>query len=171
MRSLRPEEFKIVDGFERYFIGNFGSVFSTIRATRFLKWMFNPHGYPYVQLMATGASESTRKLVHVLVAHAFIENFNNLPTVNHINGIKHDNHFENLEWATYSDQQEHALSTGLNSSFGETHYAAVLTWDDVDEIRRLAMIGIYHRDIAKQFGCGRANITKIVNRHRWERRP
>jgi hypothetical protein len=171
MRSLKPEEFKVIDGFERYHVGNFGSIFSTVRATRFLRWVFDPSGYPYVQLMASGASESTRKHIHKLVACAFIDNSGNLPTVNHINGIKHDNHFENLEWATYSGQQEHALSNGLNSSFGETHYAAVLTWGDVDEIRRLAASGVYHRDIAEQFGCGRKNITKIVNRQSWERRP
>jgi NUMOD4 motif len=166
------EIFKVIDGFERYQIGNWGSVFSTIRATRFLKWTINNQtGYPYVQLMATGASESTRFNIHDLVARAFIPNPDSLPTVNHVNGIKLDAHWENLEWATYSDQQEHALSTGLNMSFGETHYAAVLTWDDVDEIRRLAAQGVFHKDIAARYGCGRKNITKIVNRQRWERRP
>jgi len=165
------EIFRVIDGFERYRIGNWGSVFSSIRATRFLKWVISSKGYPYVELMPTGASESIRMMVHKLVAQAFIGNPNNLPTVNHINGIKHDNHWENLEWATYSDQQEHALSTGLNSSFGETHYAASLTWNEVDEIRKLAAAGVYHRNIAEQFGCGRKNITKIVNMQSWGRRP
>ena len=168
---MRSEIFRVINGFERYHIGNFGSVFSTIRATRFLKWVFDPNGYPYVQLMATGASDSTRVHVHKLVAMAFVENPSSFPTVNHINGIKHDNHSGNLEWSTYAGQQEHALSTGLNNSFGETHYASVLTWEDIDEIRRLAAAGVYHRDIAEEFGCGRKNITKIVNMQRWGRRP
>ena len=165
------EIFRVIDGFERYQIGNWGSVFSSIKDIRFLKWCFNTKGYPYVRLMETGTSEWVKMKVHRLVAQAFIENPNSLPTINHINGIKHDNHWENLEWATYSDQQEHALSTGLNSSFGETHYAASLTWNEVDEIRKLAAAGVYHRNIAEQFGCGRKNITKIVNMQSWGRRP
>ena len=169
--TLRDEEFREVEGFERYQIGDRGSVFSTIRGTRFLKWICDEVGYPYVQLMATGASEAACWHVHSLVARAFIPNPKSLATVNHINGIKHDCDVSNLEWASYSDQQEHALRTGLNKSFGETHYAAKLTWSDVDEIRRLASLGIYHRDIAEQFGCGRANIGKIVNLERWVRRP
>jgi hypothetical protein len=164
------EIFKVIDGFERYRIGNWGSVFSSIRATRFLKWVSDPNGYPYVQLMETGASDSTRMHIHKLVARAFIENPDNLPTVNHINGIKNDNYWENLEWSTYAAQQEHALSTGLNKAFGETHYAASLTWNEVDEIRKLAAAGVYHRNIAEQFGCGRKNITKIVNMQSWGRR-
>jgi hypothetical protein len=136
-----------------------------------LKWTFDPKGYPYVALMATGSSEPARFHIHALVARAFIPNPFNLRTVNHINGIKSDAHFCNLEWASYSDQQEHALSSGLNASFGETHYAAKLTWNDVDEIRRLAASGVLQRDIASKYGCGRKNITKIVNNQRWERRP
>jgi len=165
------ERFCPIREFERYEVGDWGSVFSSIRAQRFLRWTFAPTGYPYVELMADGASQSTRAYVHVLVASAFIKNPNGLPTVNHVNGIKHDAHWQNLEWASYSDQQEHALSTGLNKMFGETHYAAKLTWGDVDEIRRQAARGVYHKEIAAQFGCVRQTVTGIVSGQRWRRRP
>lgn len=51
--------------------------------------------------------------VHVLVAMAFIPNPENKPTVNHIDGYKRNNYAGNLEWATYSEQAQHAYSTGL----------------------------------------------------------
>ena len=54
--------------------------------------------------------------VHRLVASAFIPNSENKPTVNHINGIHNDNHVSNLEWATYQEQMDHAVRTGLTAT-------------------------------------------------------
>lgn len=40
-------------------------------------------------------------LVHRLVAMTWIPNPNNLPCVDHINGIRTDNRIENLRWTSY----------------------------------------------------------------------
>jgi len=52
--------------------------------------------------------------VHRLVAEGFIENKDNKETINHIDGNKSNNHVDNLEWATYSENMIHAYKTGLN---------------------------------------------------------
>lgn len=69
------------------------------------------NGYLAIALRKEG--EASTFLVHRLVASAFIDNIYNKPYVNHKDGNKENNYFENLEWVTHQENCKHAFQIGL----------------------------------------------------------
>lgn len=68
-------------------------------------------GYLRVTLWIEG--KKINRLLHRLVAEAFIPNPENKPEVNHKTGNKHKNEAVNLEWSTHKENLDHADTTGL----------------------------------------------------------
>ncbi|MBE6689655.1 MAG: hypothetical protein E7590_00020 [Ruminococcaceae bacterium] len=83
----------------------------SIKTNRILKPSNNGAGYLYVSKVF--GKKKKHYYVHRLVAAAFLENPQNLPEVNHINGNKADNAVSNLEWCTRKENLEHAIRIGL----------------------------------------------------------
>lgn len=76
-----------------------------------------PDGYLAVDLYKDG--KRTTAKVHRLVSEAFIQNPDNLPQINHMDGDKFNNSVSNLEWVSAKDNMAHALKTGLwHPSYG-----------------------------------------------------
>ena len=67
----------------------------------------------YLRVMVSVKGKTKYVAAHILVALAFIPNKHNKEQVNHINGNKHDNRAENLEWVTQSENMKHAYLIGL----------------------------------------------------------
>lgn len=110
------EIWKDVVGYEgMYQVSNKGRVkrFSINNSSeiRLISLMINVGGYNKMTICKNGSTKNA--LIHRLVAIAFIPNPENKLTVNHIDGNKLNNSVSNLEWATYLENNVHALSSGL----------------------------------------------------------
>lgn len=93
---------KVIINDQAYIVHNNGNVYST-RYNRFTK-MGSTRKDGYV----AASFANTSMFIHRVIATAFLDNPENKPQVNHINGIKHDNRVENLEWCTRSENMQHA---------------------------------------------------------------
>lgn len=100
------EIWKDIKGYENiYKISNLGRIKSLKKGGLILS-LKNASGYINATLKNNNNISYCK--VHRLVAQTFIPNPLNKPCVNHIDGNKHNNCVENLEWVTYKENFEHA---------------------------------------------------------------
>lgn len=118
---LDGEQWVDIKGYEgRYKISSYGRVMSLaivfnragieVQNIDFIKKQStcNKKAYPVINL------GGKIKTVHRLLAEHFIPNPEKKQTVNHKDGKKNNNSLDNLEWATYSENNQHARNMGLN---------------------------------------------------------
>jgi hypothetical protein len=107
------EIWRDIPGYEGYYqISNLARIKSNFRLAKVRKGVFRPIVERIRKNMKTPDEYLTIGLslngkiityyIHRILAEIFIPNPNKYPTINHINGIKHDCRLENLEWCTYS---------------------------------------------------------------------
>ncbi len=190
------EEWRVIDAFPEYAVSDHGQVKrivprGTSLAGRLLKQQ-SLHGYCYVYL--TGPAGVSACRVHRLVCAAF---HGAPPTPRHHaahnDGVRHNNHFQNLRWATGSenmlDKSAHGtmptgarngantkpdrLARGLrngrhtkpeNYPTGEQHHCARLTENAVRAIRQ---DGRSRRSIAAAYGVSKCAIDGIKTGKTW----
>lgn len=164
------EVWKDVKGFEGlYQVSNLGNVKRLISkrvlAERFIGSSIDRYGYVKRVLSKDGKNHCFTE--HRLVATAFLENFKNKATVNHINGIKTDNRVDNLEWNTALENKQHAVNSGLTNLKGVNHPRCKLSDKEVLEIRDIGFSQT-RTSLSKKYGVSRNNILGIINRRYWK---
>ena len=128
--------------------------------------------YGYLQMnfsLNDGTGKAKTILVHKLIAETFIENPNNLPYINHKDGDKTNNHVDNLEWCTASENIKHAFDTGLAvNPKGDKSPLARFTNEQVREIRYMYGKGVSETSLAILLGVSQSTIGRIVRGERYD---
>lgn len=120
-----------------------------------------PQGYFQVRKMVKGIRIHTG--AHRLIYRHFKGKIPPGWTINHINGKKADNHPQNLEAVTHSDNLKHAFRLGLMNQDGQKNPNSKLTDVEIEEIRqRYAAGGITQATLAIEYRVTFQTISKVV---------
>lgn len=124
----------------------------------------NGRGYLIVSLYLN--KKTTTLAVHKLVAMCFVENPENLPEVDHIDGDKLNNHYSNLRWVTRGFNIEHAYNLKARSAKGEDNARAIATEGIVHEICQLLQEGLMPAKI-RDMGYDYSLVRSVRMRKNW----
>lgn len=153
-----------------YEVSNYSRVKSCIkkgsRNELIILFTTNKNGYNTISLLNGKKRKNTS--VHRLVAQAFIPNPENKPQINHKNGIKTDNRIENLEWATASENTQHAYDTGLEKKkIGELNGRCILKELDVLKIKEFIKQPHSLVELGNRYGVSSSTISNIKRGKTW----
>ena len=122
-------------------------------------------GYKFHQLYLD--KKMYNKTIHRLVAESFLPKIEGFETVNHIDGNKHNNIVENLEWCSNSYNHKHATETGLKAK-GVQVGTSKLNDNSVNAIKYFLKKGMSHLELSKAFNVSRTTISLISNNKIWK---
>ena len=158
------EEWKCILGFEQYSVSTYGNIRNNA-TNKVLKPRIRKDGYLQVSVKPDGQKSNKTFRIHREVANAFIDNTDNLPHVNHIDGNKQNNKVPNLEWSSISDNMKHAYDNNLRKrTRGSASNLAVLSDQDTLEIRASTLT---NAQLASKYGVHNSTISRIRNNKTW----
>lgn len=162
------DEFVPIKGYEGlYSISRDGRVWSH-RSEIFIKTGDNGRGYKFLYLHNSG--NKNRQYLHRLVAEAFLDNPDNLPQVNHLDGNKSNNNALNLEWSSLENNMQHAWKNGLCKPEYKQKLAAIenakkrrlFSNKEILKMRDLYAKGFGYKKLSKIFNVTTGAIRHIV---------
>lgn len=163
----RFESIYIDDELTNYMISTLGKVYNIDTGKELKTTINNSTGYVGVQLHHN--RKSYYRLVHILVATAFIPNYDNKRTVNHKNGIKTDNYVNNLEWATDLENIQHAWKNNMcTTRSGEDCNFAYYCESDIHKVCNFLENKMSIKDIEIQTGVSYHTIRDILFYGTWK---
>ena len=158
--------FKPVKSFEGLYEVNEQAVIRSIerngtkKGGRVLKHSTDSDGYKLVKMRNKKIIKTMK--VHRVVAEAFIPNPLNKPQVNHKDHDKSNNHVDNLEWNTRTENIRHMFKSGLyKGNFGRVKVLQIdpLTNEVIKEYDSLKQAG-------KELNIDWQNISQVIRNYK-----
>lgn len=169
--SFDGEAWKSLDfiGFPYYKVSNFGRVSRLGRIKTLIK---NKSGYLKVNLYHLDIVKTYA--IHRLVLMAFAEDKSKFSlTVNHIDGIRDNNHISNLEWATHKEQSYHRDHIGPNAGINKIIFAG--SKNPMSKLTEEIVLSIYNepkeltnREISNKYDVPYERVRLIRNGEIWK---
>lgn len=135
------------------------------RGLLLLKQSVNSFGYKYVVLVKNG--KKSHSTIHRLLSITFKPNPENLPCVNHIDGVKANNNLSNLEWCTHKENNDHAIRTGLAKRATGESARSKLKSGDIPVIRKMFGQGYSFGTIGNHFSVSHGTISAVIRKKTW----
>ena len=133
-----------------------------------LKHTMSKKGYHIVYIYDNNMKGSSQR-VHRLVGFAFLDGFSDTNNIiNHIDGNKNNNHFNNLEWCSIIDNNKHAIEELGVKRYGSHNGSSKLKEEQVLEIRKKAKNGETSTEVAKCYNINRCTVNRIISRKTWK---
>jgi hypothetical protein len=166
-------------GYEQYQVTDDGKVFNT-KTNRWIKPYICKIGYVKYNLSNTLTNKRTHILAHRFVAYTYLplpENINSYE-VDHIDEVKTNNHYTNLQWITHSENisKSFALGKRISTWKGKKRGELKESTKRKMSLRKLEPINIYRRgtdqllytsksvqDAADYLGISRTYIWMCLN--------
>jgi hypothetical protein len=165
-----------IHGFNNYYVSNLGRIKSVDRIIKRTDGIITKkngkikiatqrqsNGYLSIRLYNVGKDKLV--FVHRVIAKAFIPNPEGKNFVNHIDGNKLNNNISNLEWCTSSENNKHAIITGLRSyKSGCNHRLSFLSHQDIASIREMHKNNVKAGVIKNKYNLSYGAYYNIIKR-------
>lgn len=156
-----------IKGYENvYSVTEFGDVYSyKFNRVLKLKPLKLTKGYQGVCLHLNNKAKTAK--IHRLVAQAYLPDYSESLTVNHIDYDKKNNNISNLEMLTNEDNIRYG-SPDRKYVTGENHGKTKINQAQCDSIRAKRDCGERIIDLATEFNLHRTTIHNILKRKTWK---
>lgn len=152
---------------DRYYINRNGELFTNDGKNRMKDATKN--GYVKNCLtLKNGKQKSYFRHRLVMICFEPVDNYQELQ-VNHIDGNKLNNSYDNLEWCTNQENRIHALKLGLAVPLkGEENPASKLKEEQVIDIINDLLNHVPYSTIMNKYDCSKSAISAIKNKRNWK---